>query len=218
MNIALRDFDRKEREGSQRTQRKSEGLEEVFRSPLLALFLSNLSALLRALCEPWRSLRKILFVIISFVLPLLVIPLQAQATEATPLAADPALEARVMRVAEELRCLVCQNETIAGSQAELAVDLRQQIRSQLRQGRSEAQILDFMVQRYGEFVRYRPAFNPTTALLWIGPFVLLALAAFVLAKNLRRRHLDAPPAELDAAEARRLAELLGTHAAAPQRP
>jgi cytochrome c-type biogenesis protein CcmH len=223
MNIALRDFDRKEREGSQRTQRKSEGLEDGFLPLLSGRLHCSLLALLRALCEPWRSLRKILFVIISFVppllaLPLLVIPIQANANEAAPLAADPALEARVMRVAEELRCLVCQNETIAGSQAELAVDLRQQIRNQLRQGRSEPQILDFMVQRYGEFVRYRPAFNPTTALLWIGPFVLLALAAFVLAKNIRRRSLDAPPAELDASEARRLAELLGTHAAAPQRP
>jgi cytochrome c-type biogenesis protein CcmH len=218
MNVVARDFDRKERQGSQRTQRKSEGLEDGFLALLSGRLHCSLLALLCALCEPWRSLRKVSFVIISFALPLLVIPIQASANEAAPLAADPALEARVMRVAEELRCLVCQNETIAGSQAELAVDLRQQIRSQLRQGRSEPQILDFMVQRYGEFVRYRPAFNPTTALLWIGPFVLLALAAFVLAKNLRRRSLDAPPAELDAAEARRLAELLGTHAAAPQRP
>lgn len=136
--------------------------------------------------------------------------LAAHANEAAPLAADPALEARVMQVAEELRCLVCQNETIAASQADLAVDLRQQIRSKLQRGESEAQVLDFMVQRYGEFVRYRPAFNPTTALLWIGPFMLLALAAFVLAKNIRRRRLDAPPAELNEAESQRVAELLGS--------
>ena len=135
----------------------------------------------------------------------------ANAAEAAPLAADPALEARVMRVAEELRCLVCQNETIAASQAELAVDLRRQVREKLRQGESEAQVLDFMVQRYGEFVRYRPAFNPTTAPLWIGPFALLALAAFVLAKNIRRRRADAAPAApvtFSEAEQRRLAELL----------
>lgn len=139
----------------------------------------------------------------------------AHANEAAPLAADPALEARVMRVAEELRCLVCQNETIAASQADLAVDLRQQIRSKLVRGDSEAQILDFMVQRYGAFVRYRPAFNPTTALLWAGPFLLLALAAFVLAKNIRRRRADAAPAELSEAETRRVVELLGHGAVQP---
>ena len=132
----------------------------------------------------------------------------AQAKEALPLDADPALEARVMSVAEELRCLVCQNETLAASQADLAVDLRKQIRAQLKEGRTQAQIIDFMVQRYGEFVRYRPPFNPTTALLWAGPFVLLVLAAFVLATNIRRRRPGALPAPLNADEAKRLNELL----------
>jgi cytochrome c-type biogenesis protein CcmH len=130
------------------------------------------------------------------------------ANEAAPLSNDPALEARVMRVADELRCLVCQNETIAASQADLAVDLRKQIRAKLLQGQSEAQILEFMVERYGEFVRYRPAFSATTALLWLGPFLLLALAGFVLARTLRRRRVDAQPQALSAAEARRVAELL----------
>jgi len=139
----------------------------------------------------------------------------AHANEAAPLAADPALEAHVMRVAEELRCLVCQNETIGASQADLAVDLRKQIRTKLKQGESEAQILDFMVQRYGEFVRYRPAFSATTALLWVGPFALLALAAFVLAANIRRRRRDAPSPELSEAESQRLAELLGNGGARP---
>ena len=132
----------------------------------------------------------------------------AQAKEALPLDADPALEARVMSVAEELRCLVCQNETLAASQADLAVDLRKQIRAQLKEGRTQVQIIDFMVQRYGEFVRYRPPFNPTTALLWAGPFVLLVLAAFVLLTNIRRRRPGALPAPLNAAEAKRLDELL----------
>ena len=132
----------------------------------------------------------------------------AQAKEALPLDADPALEARVMSVAEELRCLVCQNETLAASQADLAVDLRKQIRAQLKEGRTQVQIIDFMVQRYGEFVRYRPPFNPTTALLWAGPFVLLVLAAFVLATNIRRRRPGALPAPLNADEAKRLNELL----------
>ncbi len=146
---------------------------------------------------------------------LAIVAFATRANEAAPLAADPALEVRVMRVAEELRCLVCQNETIGASQADLAVDLRKQIRTKLKQGESEAQILDFMVQRYGEFVRYRPAFSPTTALLWVGPFALLALAAFVLAANIWRRRRDAPPPELSEAESQRLAELLGNGIARP---
>jgi cytochrome c-type biogenesis protein CcmH len=138
-----------------------------------------------------------------------------QANEAAPLAADPLLEARVMRVAEELRCLVCQNETLAASQADLAVDLRNQIRRKLQHGESEAQIIDFMTQRYGAFVRYRPAFNVTTALLWVGPFVLLAGAAFVLLVSIRRRRSSAPPLPLDEPETRRLEALLGREAAQP---
>jgi cytochrome c-type biogenesis protein CcmH len=138
-----------------------------------------------------------------------------QANEAAPLAADPLLEARVMRVAEELRCLVCQNETLAASQADLAVDLRNQIRTKLQRGESEAQIIDFMTQRYGAFVHYRPAFNMTTALLWVGPFVLLAGAAFVLLVSIRRRRSSAPPPPLDEPETRRLEALLGRDAARP---
>ncbi len=111
----------------------------------------------------------------------------AAAREAPSRTNDPVLEARVMRIAEELRCLVCQNETLAASQADLAVDLRRQIEAQLVQGRSEAQILDFMVQRYGDFVLYRPPLKASTALLWVGPFVLLAVAFGALAWQIRRR-------------------------------
>ena len=131
------------------------------------------------------------------------------ARDAAPLDADPALEVRVMAVAEELRCLVCQNETIAASHADLAVDLRKQIRTQLAQGRNEAQILDYMVARYGEFVRYRPAFNAMTALLWAGPFVLLAMAIGAWWLQMRRRPREAVPTELSEAEAARLRQLLG---------
>ena len=137
------------------------------------------------------------------------------ANEAQPLSSDPALEARVLRVAEELRCLVCQNETISASQADLAVDLRKQIRLKLQQGQTEAEILDFMVERYGEFVRYRPAFSATNALLWAGPFALLLLAGFVLLKNIRRRRVDAAPRALSDAETRRLDELLRDGAEKP---
>jgi len=107
--------------------------------------------------------------------------------EATPAATDPALEARVQRIAEELRCLVCQNETIAGSQAALAVDLRTQIREQLRAGRSELQVRDFMVARYGDFILYRPPWQASTVLLWLGPFALLAVAVVVLRLRVQSR-------------------------------
>lgn len=131
----------------------------------------------------------------------------AQATEAAQLAADPVLEARVMKVAEELRCLVCQNETIAASHADLAVDLRKQIRTKLSQGQSEQQILDFMVERYGDFVRYRPALKASTVLLWLGPFALLLLAAYALTRAIRGRQRRADPlTPVDAERARRLLE------------
>jgi cytochrome c-type biogenesis protein CcmH len=123
------------------------------------------------------------------------------AQEARPLAEDPVLEAKVMRIAEELRCLVCQNETIAASHAELALDLRKQIRQKLQQGQSQEQILDFMVQRYGDFVLYRPPVKSTTWLLWAGPFVLLGIALIVLVTNIRRRRApDAAPLQADEAE------------------
>ncbi len=134
----------------------------------------------------------------------------AQAKEAAPLATDPALEARVMAVAEELRCLVCQNETIAASHADLAIDLRQQIREQLVQGRTPTQIIDYMVVRYGEFVRYRPAFEATTALLWLGPFALLLIAAGAMWRTIKQRRAVPVAAELSTAQSQRLRQLLGT--------
>jgi cytochrome c-type biogenesis protein CcmH len=100
---------------------------------------------------------------------------------------DPKTEARLKELAEELRCLVCQNQTIADSNAPLAVDLRQQIRGQIAQGRSDTQILDYMVERYGDFVLYRPPLRATTLLLWIGPFALVAVGAFIYVMVLRRR-------------------------------
>lgn len=115
----------------------------------------------------------------------------ALAKEAPPTAADPVLEARVMAIAEELRCLVCQNETIAASHADLAVDLRRQIALKLQAGQGKQEIIDFMVARYGEFVLYRPALNARTLLLWFGPFVLLLVAGTVLVINIRRRRAAA---------------------------
>ena len=144
---------------------------------------------------------------LSAILLALLMSLPVAAREATPMASDPVLEARVMVIAEELRCLVCQNETIAASHADLAVDLRAQIRSKLAQGQTSQQILDFMVERYGDFVLYRPPLKPLTLLLWVGPFVLLLLAAGVLALNVRRLRRSATEA-LSPAELQRARQLL----------
>jgi cytochrome c-type biogenesis protein CcmH len=114
------------------------------------------------------------------------------AKEATPVAEDPALEARMQAIAVELRCLVCQNQTIADSNADLAVDLRNQVKQMLREGKSQREIIDYMTARYGDFVLYRPPVKGTTMLLWFGPVLalLVGLAALVLA--LRRRSQRAP--------------------------
>ena len=106
---------------------------------------------------------------------------------ASPASEDPGLEKRVMALAEELRCLVCQNQTLADSHAALAIDLKNRIRELLREGKSEGEVLDFMVQRYGDFVLYRPPLRATTALLWAGPFILLALGVTGWIAWLRRR-------------------------------
>jgi cytochrome c-type biogenesis protein CcmH len=101
--------------------------------------------------------------------------------------AQDELERRVARLAEELRCLVCQNQSLADSNADLAVDLKNQIREKLKAGMSERDVLDFMVARYGDFVLYRPPLRARTAALWAGPFVLLAASLAALALYLRRR-------------------------------
>lgn len=130
------------------------------------------------------------------------------AKEAPALAKDPVLEAKMMDIAQELRCLVCQNETIAVSQADLAVDLRQQIRAKLQQGETPAQIRKFMVDRYGEFVLYKPRLSSRTALLWGGPFVLLLLGLFLLWRTIRRRTAE-PEVLMTTQETEHARELLG---------
>ncbi len=130
------------------------------------------------------------------------------AKEAVPVSSDPALEARAMRLAEELRCLVCQNQTIADSHAPLAEDLKAQIREQLKAGRTDEQITAYMVERYGDFVLYKPPFKATTAFLWAGPFVILVLAVGGLVLHLRRRREVPVEGELSEAERARVAALL----------
>jgi cytochrome c-type biogenesis protein CcmH len=100
---------------------------------------------------------------------------------------DPAVEARLKHLAEELRCLVCQNQTIADSNAPLALDLRNQIRAQIAQGRTDDQIRAYMVDRYGDFVLYRPPFKATTAILWLAPFLLIVAGISIFAVIVRRQ-------------------------------
>ena len=107
---------------------------------------------------------------------------------------DAAIEARLKGLAEELRCLVCQNQTIADSNAPLALDLRNQIRGQIAQGRSDDQIRAYMVERYGDFVLYKPPFKAVTAILWAGPFLLLLAGIWALVAIVRRRRGIPAPA------------------------
>jgi cytochrome c-type biogenesis protein CcmH len=109
------------------------------------------------------------------------------AKEAAPLAQDEAVEKRMVAISDEMRCLVCQNESLSGSRAELAQDLRREIRELIKQGKSDEEIMNFMVSRYGDFVRYRPPVKATTLLLWFGPFILLAIGIVALVAYLRRR-------------------------------
>ena len=110
----------------------------------------------------------------------------AFAGDAKPLTDDPVIEARLKAMSSELRCLVCQNTTLADSTAPLAEDLRKEIREQLRAGKSDQEVIDYLVARYGDFVRYRPPVNNETALLWFGPFILLIIGGFVLYRVLKK--------------------------------
>ena len=110
------------------------------------------------------------------------------AKDATPLADDPLTEQRLISISEEMRCLVCQNESLAGSRSDLANDLRREIRTLIKEGKSDDQIRSFMVERYGDFVLYRPPVKPITWLLWIGPFIILLIGIAVLFTYLRRRN------------------------------
>jgi cytochrome c-type biogenesis protein CcmH len=131
----------------------------------------------------------------------------ALAKDAAPAVADPALEARMQAITLELRCLVCQNQTIADSNAELAVDLRNQVREMLRQGKSDREIVDYMTARYGDFVLYRPPVKSTTVLLWFGPVTFMVGGIVILWLVLRRRsRLAAEQFEPDAPELADLAE------------
>ena len=139
---------------------------------------------------------------------LLIFSLFSGVAMAAPAADDAALEQRVQRISEELRCLVCQNQTIADSSADLAIDLKNQVREKLKQGASEKEVIAFMTERYGDFVLYRPPLKATTLLLWFGPGLLLVAALIALFNRLRRRATDVAEPGLTADERARAAALL----------
>lgn len=130
------------------------------------------------------------------------------AGEAAPLADDPVVEQRLIVISEELRCLVCQNESLAGSRADLAMDLRREIRTLIKDGKTDPEIRDYMVSRYGDFVLYRPQVKPITWALWFGPFFLLIGAVVVLVRMVRRSQRSAAAPTLDAAQRAKAQSLL----------
>lgn len=141
-----------------------------------------------------------------FLLALSAVSLQAR--EAAPLAQDEATEKRLVAISSELRCLVCQNESLSGSHADLANDLRREIRTLIQEGKSDAEIMDFMVSRYGDFVRYRPPLKGTTLLLWFGPGLLLVGGLVTLVLYLRRRNKAINDSPLSAEEQQQAERLL----------
>ena len=130
------------------------------------------------------------------------------AGEARPLADDPAVEARLKKLAVELRCLVCQNQTLADSNAPLAEDLRREVREMIVKNMSDQEIIEFLVSRYGDFVLYRPPVKTTTMLLWIGPFVLLFVGGVALVVALKRRWQKVQDVVVTDEEHRRVEQLL----------
>jgi cytochrome c-type biogenesis protein CcmH len=141
------------------------------------------------------------------VLVLISLAAPALAKEAKPVE-DPQIEQRMQALTQQLRCLVCQNETLADSRADLAEDLRKEIREQMKAGKSDREIIAFLTQRYGNFVLYKPPVQPTTYLLWFGPFVLLLGGTLLLYRYVKHRREIIQEQPLTAAEHKRAEELL----------
>ena len=138
---------------------------------------------------------------------ILALPLSVFAAGATPTDLDPVAAKRAVDLSAQLRCLVCQNQTIADSNAELAVDLRRQVNEQIKAGRTDREIIDYMVERYGAFVLYKPPFNVTTLLLWLGPALLVVFGVIFYVRTVRARNrviVDRPLTDAERAEAERL--------------
>jgi cytochrome c-type biogenesis protein CcmH len=145
-------------------------------------------------------------------LAILLIPCLVAAEEAKPLAENQQAEARLKALALELRCLVCQNQTLADSSAPLAEDLRREVREMIAKNMTDQEIIGFLVARYGDFVLYRPPLKPTTTLLWLGPFLLLVIGGITLTVALRRRAKKVNDPTLSDEDHRTVAQLLSEEA------
>ena len=169
----------------------------------------SLFVLLRHSLQAWRvklaalSMVPVLLGILSLPV-MLAVPNLALAGTAQNVAADPVLEKRVLALSETLRCLVCQNQTIADSHADLAIDLRNQVREKMAAGWSDQQVLDYMVQRYGDFVLYKPPVKGITWLLWFGPFALFFCALGFLLFKLKKQQQEPEPSTQDLQRAQQL--------------
>jgi len=147
--------------------------------------------------------------IISVLLLIMLIHAPVVAKEAVPMAADPQIEKRLMVLSENLRCLVCQNQALSGSDSDFAKDLRREMRDMMKEGKSDQEIIDFLVQRFGDFILFNPPVKSYTLLLWLGPLLLLLLGATTLLLVLRRRGSAANvAAPLSAADHQRAEALL----------
>ena len=143
-----------------------------------------------------------------FILLLCLMPVLAHAGEAKDIAEDPVVEKRMVALAENLRCLVCQNESLASSHAELAEDLRKEVREMIKKGMDDKQITEFLVTRYGDFVLYNPPMKSYTMLLWFGPFALFLTGGGLLFYQLRKRRQSVPETELTPEAEQKAAALL----------
>jgi len=154
--------------------------------------------------KPCRIKHFLLSLLLACVLP--AVAAETGTKEALPNADDPAIEARLIKLAEDLRCLVCQNESLAGSHAELAEDLRREIREQMKAGKDDREVVAYLTERYGDFVLYRPPFKPVTWLLWLGPVLFLGIGGGAWYLTLRRRRAvqDVPVDEKKLAAAAQL--------------
>ena len=130
------------------------------------------------------------------------------ANEAVPVGEDPVIEARMVNLASDLRCLVCQNESLAGSHAELAEDLRREIREQMKQGKNDKEVVQYLTDRYGDFVLYRPPLRNYTLLLWFGPLIFLAIGAATWYATLKRRRAMQASQQVSAEALQQAADLL----------
>jgi len=138
----------------------------------------------------------------------LMMPTISWSKEAIPLAEDPEVEARMLELTENLRCLVCQNETIAGSRADFSNDIRREIREQIKANKSDQEIFDFMVERYGDFVLYDPPVKPTTLFLWFGPLAIFVIGMIALILYLRRRRVQIEDVSLSSTQREQAEALL----------